>query len=138
MKAKDIEGRFNDSLKQDAEQFGGENNSQVVPTHHIKVTSADLAEFVDTKETFVVGDVALAWRGSTPTSEVKTSVDLVVFVSEDTAKRLAKGEIVTFGIQQVGGENKNIHISKGGISDLFEDDRSPQERLRQEQPHLLQ
>lgn len=130
-----IDGDFNKSLRDDAEQFGGEGESAAVPTHHLRVTSADLAHFADAKEPLIVGDVTLVWRQDLPKKE--PDADLVVFVSEATLERLASGEVVNYGIRHIGGENQTLHISKGGVSDLFEDDRSPTQRLREEQPHLM-
>jgi hypothetical protein len=134
MDSTDIEGEFNDSLRGDAEQFGGGGQSSAVPTHHVRVTSEDLARFADTKETLLIGEIALVWRKDPP--EEEPDADFVVFVSENTLKRLAEGAVVSYGVRHIGGENRTLHISKGGISDLFDDDRTPKERLRQDEPHL--
>jgi len=134
MDSTNIDGDFNESLRDDAEQFGGQGESSAVPTHHLRVTSADLADFADTKDTLIVGGVALVWRQDPP--EEKPDADFVAFVSEATLERLAVGEVVNYGVRSIGGENRTLHVSKGGVSDLFEDDRSPEERIRQEEPHL--
>jgi hypothetical protein len=129
-----INGEFNDSLREDAEQFGGVGESTTVPTHHIRVTSADLADFADSKGTLSIGDVVLVRRNNPP--EEKPNADFVVYLSESALNRLASGEVVDYGIRHINGENVILLISKGGISDLFEDDRSPTQRICEEQPHL--
>lgn len=134
MDSTDINGDFNESLRDDAEQFGGQGESDAVPTHHLRVTSADLADFADTKEALIVGDVALVWRQDPP--EERPDADFVAFVSQGTLERLAEGAVVNYGVRHINGENRTLHISKGGVSDLFEDDRSPEQRIREEEPHL--
>lgn len=134
MNATDISGEFNDSLHGDAEQFGGSGNSAAVPTHHIRITSGDLAEFVDTKEPLLVSNVAFVWRSDPPENE--PVADFVGFVTKEMVDQLVSGDVINFGVRHINGENRTLHVSKGGISDLFEDDRSPEERIRQEEPHL--
>ena len=127
MESDNIPGEFNDSLRGDVEQFGGRGESDSVPTYHARITSADLAHFADTKDTLVVGDVALVWRDDPP--KEKPDVDFVVFLTQTTLERLAKGNVVNYGIRRIDGQNQMLHISKGGVSQLFEDYRSPTERI---------
>lgn len=134
MESDQVSGEFNDTLQDDAEQFGGRGESTAVPTHHIRVTSEDLAHFADTKEAVVIGSVALVWREDPP--DERPDVDFVVFVSQNTLERLASGEVVNYGIHHIDGGNRAVHISKGGVSDLYGDERSPRERIQEEEPHL--
>lgn len=131
--SEEIPGDFNESLRDDAEEFGGSGESQPVSTYHARVTKADLAEFADTKEPLIVGEVALVWRGH---STADPPVDFTAHVSEATLERLAQGDIVNYGIRHIDGENQTVHISCGGVSDLFDDERTPKERIREEEPHL--
>ena len=138
MDATEIDGDINDTLAQDAEEFGGGGESTGVTTYHARITSEDLVDIVNGK---IIETDSIYFRPPRevihPSESYKNNDKFAVLLSENTVERLARGEIVSYGIRQINGKNQMLHVSCGGVSDLFDDDRSPLERLKQEEPHLF-
>lgn len=132
--AGEIEHWIKDTLQDAADTFDNRGESQAVLTHHVRISTGDLAHLVNTGEPIEIDGVTIIRR-----SELLDDIGdggFVILLSNKAIERLADGQIVDYGISHVGGENKYLIVSAGGVSDKLEKETPPLELEKQEHPEL--
>lgn len=131
----EVAGDINDTLAEDVEQFNGEGESRTIPSTHIRITSADLATIAQ-DEVIVIDEITLTTRQRLMDDPPDNQDKFGLALSEMAIKKLARGDLVNYGIRHVNGRNQFVVVSCGGVSDKLGKERPPLEIEKERHPEL--